>query len=282
MTFEPDAFWKRTKCKSCGEDFAFARTLREPDLCPPCADGAKRQAQLRTERDALLRNIDQRVSERLLAAGMSPRESTAVWARIPGELRSLVDQSAPGARELLAGELPRVGFGLCGATGTGKSFAMSVMVRALLREAWTKRANIGFAATKSPTVAWVRWPEMVNRLRVMSARDGGVAMADDMMRPLATIDVLVLDDVGSERLRGPDDWTASLLELLVDDRFNTMRPTWWTSNSMPKELLQRYGARMWSRLASMNPPLVVRPSKDMRFASSPVDTTTKGGANACS
>ena len=46
--------------------------------------------------------------------------------------------------------------------------------------------------------------------------------------------------------------------------------------------LNALNARMWSRLASMNPPLVVRPSKDMRFASSPVDATTKGGANACS
>jgi DNA replication protein DnaC len=79
----------------------------------------------------------------------------------------------------------------------------------------------------------------------------------------------VIDDLGAERFVGAsyaEDWAASQLDLLVDGRYNDMRPTWYTTNLSPKEFLERYGPRLFSRLTAENPMLRVPTIPDMRRA----------------
>lgn len=76
----------------------------------------------------------------------------------------------------------------------------------------------------------------------------------DLLRPggpegalydLADLELLILDDLGSER---PTEWTAERLYALVNRRWLEERPTIVTSNLASGELQQAVGPRVYSRL----------------------------------
>ena len=77
----------------------------------------------------------------------------------------------------------------------------------------------------------------------------------DVIRPVMEAEVLVLDDLGAERLT---DWVEETMSLIVNTRYNERRPTIFTSNyeDIPDEgelnsLLVRVGFRLHSRLREM-------------------------------
>ena len=77
----------------------------------------------------------------------------------------------------------------------------------------------------------------------------------DVLRPVMEAELLVLDDLGAERLT---DWVEETMSLIVNTRYNERRPTIFTSNyeNIPDEgelnsLLVRVGFRLHSRLFEM-------------------------------
>ncbi len=77
----------------------------------------------------------------------------------------------------------------------------------------------------------------------------------DVIRPVMEAEILVLDDLGAERLT---DWVEETMSLLVNTRYNERRPTIFTSNyeDIPEEgeinsLIARVGFRLHSRLKEM-------------------------------
>ncbi len=78
----------------------------------------------------------------------------------------------------------------------------------------------------------------------------------DVIRPVVDAQLLVLDDLGSER---PTDWVEETMNLIVNTRYNHRRPTIFTSNypvetpsgSVAEELKERVGFRLFSRLHEM-------------------------------
>lgn len=77
----------------------------------------------------------------------------------------------------------------------------------------------------------------------------------DVLRPVMEAELLVLDDLGAERLT---DWVEETMSLIVNTRYNERRPTIFTSNyeDIPEEgdmnsLLVRVGFRLHSRLSEM-------------------------------
>ena len=79
--------------------------------------------------------------------------------------------------------------------------------------------------------------------------------AVDVLRPVMEAELLVLDDLGAERLT---DWVDETMNLIVNTRYNDRRPTIFTSNyeNVPDpealdSLLARVGFRMHSRLHEM-------------------------------
>ena len=78
----------------------------------------------------------------------------------------------------------------------------------------------------------------------------------DVVRPVVEAELLVLDDLGAERLT---DWVQETLNYIVNTRYNDRRPTIFTSNyeDLPEDaedlnsLLARVGFRMLSRLREM-------------------------------
>ena len=77
----------------------------------------------------------------------------------------------------------------------------------------------------------------------------------EVLRPVMKADLLVLDDLGAERL---SEWVEETMNLIVNTRYNERRLTIFTSNyedipddTDPNSLLFRIGHRMRSRLHEM-------------------------------
>src|SRR5262245_9895761 len=81
----------------------------------------------------------------------------------------------------------------------------------------------------------------------------------EILRPVMTTDLLVLDDIGAEKT---SEWVEETMNLIVNTRYNERRLTIFTSNfedipdeTDPNSLLYRIGFRMRSRLHEMAEPL---------------------------
>jgi DNA replication protein DnaC len=77
----------------------------------------------------------------------------------------------------------------------------------------------------------------------------------EVLRPVMTVDLLVLDDLGAEKT---SEWVEETMNLIVNTRYNERRLTIFTSNypdipddTDPNSLLFRIGSRMRSRLHEM-------------------------------
>jgi DNA replication protein DnaC len=188
-------------------------------------------------------------------SGMAPPEARAEWGLVSlGKLPEGV------------GVDQKKGLGLCGPTGCGKTFAMAALVKRLvwrnIEEAmsdWREDSII----SPFQTILWESWPEAVGRLR----SHGAIEKAEDWLQAWCSVHYLVLDDLGSERVKGSyaEDWASSFLDRLVDARYRYERPIFWTTNLDAAGLINLYGSRLVSRLMGPN-PLVVMQGKDLRFS----------------
>jgi DNA replication protein DnaC len=77
----------------------------------------------------------------------------------------------------------------------------------------------------------------------------------EVLRPVMTAELLVLDDIGAEKT---SEWVEETMNLIVNTRYNERRATIFTSNfpdipddTEPNSLLYRIGHRMRSRLHEM-------------------------------
>jgi DNA replication protein DnaC len=94
-------------------------------------------------------------------------------------------------------------------------------------------------------------------LRVIrSTYDASIRTTElQVLRPVMTADLLVLDDLGAEKT---SEWVEETMNLIVNTRYNEKRLTVFTSNyqdipddTEPNSLLFRIGLRMRSRLHEM-------------------------------
>jgi len=190
----------------------------------------------------------------------------------PRVMRSTLDGITPEIRALIPDDLSR-GFGLSGPVGSGKTGAVAAILIAamesgvadgMLRFGLRSLPGGGYAEPVYP-LAWASWPETVNALRIMSARDSGIDSAAELVERLAAARWLVLDDLGAERIRGDSasDWATSQLDLILDRRYTEMRPVWYTTSLSLPAFTRWYGRRMIERLVAEN-PLIVVPRLDSR------------------
>lgn len=135
-----------------------------------------------------------------------------------------------------------------GSVGTGKSWAMSALLKRLWM-AYFRRHG------RAPSLLWLNAATVFADLR---AQMGQKHKGPDPLAAARAAWVLVLDDLGAER---PSAWTAEHLYVLLNERYERMRPTLVTSNYDLGQLVGRLtptddegstrGEQLVSRLAGM-------------------------------
>lgn len=263
--------WEEVACLRCTQVFARKRGLPDSGRCAECDEQARIAAALDHEVRSLMGDFDRHMTDWLRRAGMSPRELSATQAKIPGPLATLLFRGdgmpAISVRSMMNGKRPTNGFGLSGGAGLGKTFALASIMKRMVGARWSEWVPARGRKALHPWMAWISWPEAVNKLRVISMEEDGLAQAERKMERLAAVEVLMLDDVGVERLRGAyeEDWAASQLDQLIDTRYNELRPTWYTTNLTAQEITERYGSRLFSRLCGENPLFTAPKGPDLRI-----------------
>ena len=130
---------------------------------------------------------------------------------------------------------------LIGPPGIGKTHIAVAVLKQVVSE---KRAHGLYYDTRS----------LLNTIR--STYDPVTRTSEvDVLRPVVEAELLVLDDLGAERLT---DWVDETMNFIVNTRYNDRRPTIFTSNyeddpdrEKTDSLLARVGFRMHSRLREM-------------------------------
>jgi DNA replication protein DnaC len=179
--------------------------------------------------------------QRLASANIPKRYQHCTIANFTAYNESLL-RAADKARRL-AEEFPSVGRGLFleGQPGVGKThLAVAVLKRVIER-----------------TGARGLFYDTRDLLRVIrSTYDPSIKTTElEILRPVMSADLLVLDDIGAEKT---SEWVEETMNLIVNTRYNERRVTIFTSNykdipddTDPNALLFRIGHRMRSRLHEM-------------------------------
>ena len=249
------------KCSVCSERAPMpphTRTEAERPICYQCWEKERAETELAAAAASILGDLDEWAARELKRMGMSSREAKAELRRVPDRLKAVLPK-APLV-ELMAGNPPTAGFGLGGNTDGGKTMALAAILKHHL-QTWAKREVPVRGRIRPDWFRWVSWPDEVNWLRG-HAIDGG----PERVAELAEIRLLILDDLGRERIKGSytDDWAASQLDTIINARFREERITLWTTNVREADLVNLYGAAMMRRLTADNPLTWVENLKSAR------------------
>ena len=179
--------------------------------------------------------------QRLIDAGIPKRYQHCSIANFAAYNESL-ERAAAHARRV-ADAFPVVSHGLFleGQPGVGKTHLVVAVLKQVIE---TSGARGLFCDTR-------------DLLRVIrSTYDRSIRTTEiEVLRPVMTADLLVLDDLGAEKT---SEWVEETMNLIVNTRYNERRLTLFTSNypdipddTDPNSLLGRIGHRMRSRLHEM-------------------------------
>jgi DNA replication protein DnaC len=211
--------------------------------CPLCDDTGWRPVE-----DGVTRRVvrcdcwrDNLGRQRLEEANIPTRYRHCTLANFEAYNESL-ERAVAQARRLAEG-FPAVSQGLFleGQPGVGKTHLAVAVLKQVIQ---TSAARGLFYDTR-------------DLLRVIrSTYDASIRATEyDVLRPVMTVDLLVLDDLGAEKT---SEWVDETMNLIVNTRYNERRLTVFTSNypdipddTEPNSLLFRIGSRMRSRLHEM-------------------------------
>ena len=100
------------------------------------------------------------------------------------------------------------------------------------------------AISRGMNVVYNSWQNLLNDIEREKFGYGESSPADTM-ESLISCDLLILDDVGAEFINNFD---LSALYNVINSRMNAKKPTIISSNLSPKEIKEKYGERVMSRL----------------------------------
>lgn len=183
-----------------------ARARQAPRGMPAIPDEEKQEAR----RQVLLTQWAQRVPAKFVNARVTDFED-----RVRLELERWQEAQIDGVSLVLTGPV-----------GVGKSYAAVAAVRPI----FAKGCSLLFvpATRLLDMVAYSNPDATVNR------------------RQLETVDLLILDDLGTQR---DNEWAIEQVYGVVNERWLEDRPTVVTSNLTPADLEEAIGERTYSRLA---------------------------------
>lgn len=123
------------------------------------------------------------------------------------------------------------GYFITGSCGTGKTRLLASIVKEMFRN-----------DIPSYFISTTTWIESKKK---MFDKDNNL---DFMLDKLLTVDVLCLDDIGSERIT---DFVKNEIFYVIDYRYSEMKKTFITSNMSLGQIAENYDDRLASRIAEM-------------------------------
>jgi DNA replication protein DnaC len=99
-------------------------------------------------------------------------------------------------------------------------------------------------SAKGSIVVFQSVPELLERIRSTFNKNSKES-EQEIMKALITCDLLVLDDIGAEKLT---DWVQDVIYRVIDGRYRRKLPTLYTSNLKPGLLAEQLGFRTWDRM----------------------------------
>lgn len=126
------------------------------------------------------------------------------------------------------------GLWLMGDTGTGKTTLAMLVSKEILR--------------RGRTVAIYSLPKLLARIRSTYGADQGEESYSDFFERLCNVDMLHLEDLGTEYRT---EWVLEQLYALVNERYERERSIMVTTNSSMEELETQLGDRVVSRLVEI-------------------------------
>ena len=171
------------------------------------------------------------LSKRLMACTFESFEKR------PGTEKAL--EAANRYAEMFTGKTEK-GLLFIGGYGNGKSHLAAAICHELIkREVWC--------------VFWTV-PQLLARIR-STFNQGNQEQEADILRSLRSCNLLVLDDLGTEKV---SDWVAETLFVIIDNRYQDMKPVIVTTNCSPKELAEKVGGKTHSRILAMTEGVLVK------------------------
>jgi len=150
------------------------------------------------------------------------------------------------------------GGGMAGTSGAGKSYAMVRHMAALAQQVVEGHPNPEGALWPAGLVMWASWIQKSEELkRWVSA--GYHDLLENWIEAAKGCRRLYLDDIGRERLTGPDDYALGILREVLDFRHGHKLSVCWTCNLSALELGNKWNdPALVGRLVEAWPPVKVR------------------------
>lgn len=104
-------------------------------------------------------------------------------------------------------------------------------------------------------------PDLLSEIRA-TFQQGSEISEDDLIEEISSVDLLVLDDLGAEKVT---DFVLDRFYLIINKRYESCLPLIVTTNCDMETLRGRLNNRVVSRLMEMCPPLGAFPDEDYRM-----------------
>ena len=230
--------WKASPgiCKDCG---APAKPLQIGSqtvpgfLCEKCDKATAEQIaatekELQEAKDRAYRDRTRQLFEQ---SNLGVKFERATFAAF--EKRQGTEGALSACKKWANGYPPKHGQGLVieGPTGSGKTHLAAAITHDLLE--------------KGIEVIFQSVPDLLLRIRGTFNKNSELT-EEQIMRRLIEVEVLVLDDLGAEKMT---DWTETTIYNLIDQRYRHERPIIITTNLNLGEIGDRIGPRTMDRLA---------------------------------
>lgn len=229
---------QRIKCESCAEaqcDYGvrYSILVNSPDYIVPvyaekmfgiCKPIAVREKMAQIQRYFNQSHLGRRFTQRRFENFDRNSHTAKAFQQCKDYAENINEHLKDGQGLLLAGPV-----------GTGKTHLAAAIVHEVIEK-------------HVIPAAFVTVPDLLARIKATFGNGHNEETQEELINLVRSADLLVLDDMGVEK---PTDWVREQLYIILDSRYEDLKPTIITTNCSLEEMEERIGARTVSRIIEM-------------------------------